>query len=79
MGIVWLARDEELERDVALKFIPDLMIQDRAVFDQLKREAKRCLELTSAYRSDSRLHTRRTLGLHFDGVHRWRNAIELAG
>jgi serine/threonine protein kinase/tetratricopeptide (TPR) repeat protein len=46
MGIVWLARDEELERDVALKFIPDLMIQDRAVFDQLKRETKRCLELT---------------------------------
>src|SRR5881398_1066397 len=46
MGIVWLARDEELERDVALKFIPDLMIQDRAVFDQLKHETKRCLELT---------------------------------
>jgi serine/threonine protein kinase/Tfp pilus assembly protein PilF len=46
MGIVWLARDEELERDVALKFIPDLMIQDRAVFDQLKCETKRCLELT---------------------------------
>src|SRR5438046_6976971 len=46
MGIVWLARDEELERNVALKFIPDLMIQDRAAFDQLKRETKRCLELT---------------------------------
>src|SRR5260370_24190820 len=38
MGIVWLARDEELERDVALKFIPDLMIQDHAGFDRLKNE-----------------------------------------
>src|SRR5260370_20577846 len=46
MGIVWLARDEELERNVALKFLPDLMIQDRAGFDKLKSETKRCLELT---------------------------------
>jgi eukaryotic-like serine/threonine-protein kinase len=46
MGIVWLARDQELERDVALKFLPDLMVQDRALLDQLKRETKRCLELT---------------------------------
>jgi serine/threonine protein kinase len=46
MGIVWLARDEELERHVALKFLPDLMIQDLSLLDQLKHETKRCLELT---------------------------------
>jgi serine/threonine protein kinase/Tfp pilus assembly protein PilF len=46
MGIVWLARDEELERNVALKFLPDLMIQDRSLLDQLKHETKRSLELT---------------------------------
>src|SRR4051794_28329202 len=46
MGIVWLARDEELERNLALKFVPDLMIRDSAVLDELKSETKRCLELT---------------------------------
>jgi serine/threonine protein kinase len=46
MGVVWLAQDEELERNVALKFLPDLLIHDAAVLSNLKHETRRCLELT---------------------------------
>ncbi|CAN5503357.1 hypothetical protein BH20VER1_BH20VER1_18480 [soil metagenome] len=46
MGVVWLARDQELERDVALKFLPDLVVLDKALVSDLKRETRRSLELT---------------------------------
>ena len=46
MGVVWLARDNVLERDVALKFLPELIVHDRAVLSDLKRETRRSLELT---------------------------------
>src|SRR5213593_2325204 len=70
MGIVWLARDEELERDVALKFLPDLMIHDRAVFDQLNRETKRCLELTHPHivRIHDFVHDERSGGISMEYI-----------
>jgi serine/threonine protein kinase len=46
MGIVWLARDEQLDRNVALKFLPDLVVHDSALLSDLKREAMHSLELT---------------------------------
>ncbi len=46
MGVVWLARDDVLERDVALKFLPELVASDRAMLSDLKRETNRSLELT---------------------------------
>ena len=70
MGIVWLACDEELERDVALKFLPDLMIHDRSMFDELRRETKRCLELTHPHivRIHDFLHDERAGGISMEYI-----------
>ncbi|MEY3774877.1 MAG: hypothetical protein RLZZ129_1657 [Verrucomicrobiota bacterium] len=46
MGVVWLARDEKLERDIALKFLPEVVAADPRAVDELKRETRRSLELT---------------------------------
>ena len=46
MGVVWLARDEELERPVALKFLPEIVALDPVSVAELKRETRRNLDLT---------------------------------
>ncbi|MEY2439165.1 MAG: eukaryotic-like serine/threonine-protein kinase, partial [Verrucomicrobiota bacterium] len=46
MGIVWLARDERLDRLVALKLVPDSVCFDPSAREDLKRETRKSLMLT---------------------------------
>ena len=46
MGVVLLARDCELNVDVAIKLVPDLLVQDREGLDELKHEVLRGMALT---------------------------------
>ena len=48
MGVVWLARDEKLDEEAALKFLPDVIKHDAAALDELKAETKRARRLTHA-------------------------------
>jgi serine/threonine protein kinase len=46
MGIVWLARDERLDRLVALKLVPESVNFDASAQEDLKRETRKSLLLT---------------------------------
>lgn len=46
MGIVWLARDERLDRLVALKLVPESVTFDASAQEDLKRETRKSLLLT---------------------------------
>lgn len=49
MGVVWRAHDDKLERDIALKFLPEVMMGDKLALAELKRETRRSLELTHSH------------------------------
>jgi serine/threonine protein kinase len=46
MGVVWLARDERLDRLVALKLVPERVSFDASAQEDLKRETRKSLLLT---------------------------------
>ena len=46
MGIVWLARDDTLDRLVALKLVPEAVCFDASAQEDLKRETRKSLLLT---------------------------------
>ena len=46
MGVVWRARDAELDEPVALKFLPEVVARDDAAVDELKDETRHARHLT---------------------------------
>ncbi len=60
MGVVYLAHDDELDMDVAVKLLPVEMANDRRALEQLHSEAK--LSMSLAHPNIMRLHTLDTSG-----------------
>ncbi|HYC72454.1 MAG TPA: SUMF1/EgtB/PvdO family nonheme iron enzyme [Opitutaceae bacterium] len=46
MGVVWRARDESLEQDVAIKMLPEIVANDPVSIRELKRETSRNQQLS---------------------------------
>ncbi len=60
MGVVYLARDKELDMDVAVKFLPVELSKDQYALDLLRSEAK--LSMSLSHPNILRLHTLDTSG-----------------
>ena len=48
MGVVWRAKDAELDEPVALKFLPEIVACDDEAVDELKAETRYARQLTHA-------------------------------
>jgi serine/threonine protein kinase len=46
MGIVWLARDEKANREVALKFMPDIVAGNATAVQDMRRETRNGIKLS---------------------------------
>lgn len=45
VGVVWLAHDEELDKDLTLHFLPDSVVADSAAMEEIRQAAKRNRQL----------------------------------
>lgn len=61
MGEVYLARDERLGRDVALKFLPETVVKDQQVLDRFHREAQAAARIS--HESVARVYAIEYLGI----------------